>query len=313
EYFERHREMHLPLHTAFLDLEKAFDRVTQEVIWWALREHLVPETYIPWIKCLYCEAQSRILWASDISTPFPVTVGVHQGSALSPLLFNLVMDAITADLQRSPPWCLLYADDVAISDTSPASLQHQVQAWKDRLQLFGMKLNVGKTEHLSMDPQQIGQVIVDGSPVPNCAACKYLGATLSADGSCATDASSRITAAWRKWRSLTGVLCDKQLPIRLKSRVYKSMVRPVALYGVESRATTQAYINKLHCMEMNMLRLSLGITRLDRVPNATTRMVMGVAPIQDKIREKRLRWYGHVMRSADGSIVKTALELQVVG
>ncbi len=62
-----------------------------------------------------------------------------------------------------------------------------------------------------------------------------------------------------------------------------------------------------------MLRWSLGITRLDRVPNATIRMVMGVAPIQEKIRKKRLRWFGHVRRSVDGSVVKTALELQVDG
>ena len=283
------------------------------MIWWSLRKHLVPEYLIDWIKCLYNGARSRVLWNGDISAPYSVTVGVHQGSALSPLLFNLVMNAITADLQRPPPWCLLYADDVAISDTSSEGLQDQVQAWKDRLQQFGMKLNVGKTEYLAMGVQQACQVTVDGTPLPGCESFKYLGSTVSADGRCTADATSRASVAWCKWKGLTGVLCDKQLPVRLKSRVYKAMVRPVALYGSESRASTQASTNKLHCMEMSMLRWSLGLTRLDRVPNDTIRMVMGVAPIQEKIRERRLRWFGHARRCADGSVVKTALDLRVDG
>ena len=59
-----------------------------------------------------------------------------------------------------------------------------------------------------------------------------------------------------------------------------------------------------------MLRWSLGVTRLDRVPNETIRLVMGVAPIQEKIRERRLRWYGHVKRSPGESV---AFELLVNG
>jgi len=52
---ERHREKTLTVHTSFLDLEKAFDRVPHDLIWHALRSHGVPETYVRWVKLLYSD------------------------------------------------------------------------------------------------------------------------------------------------------------------------------------------------------------------------------------------------------------------
>ncbi|VDP46708.1 unnamed protein product [Heligmosomoides polygyrus] len=43
---EKHREKQRPVHLAFLDLEKAFDRVPREVIWYALRQHGVQEELV---------------------------------------------------------------------------------------------------------------------------------------------------------------------------------------------------------------------------------------------------------------------------
>src|SRR5699024_12678011 len=96
------------------------------------------------------------------------------------------------------------------------------------------------------------------------------------------------------------------MPMRLKSKVYRSMVRPVALYRAECRATTQHLASRFQSMEMNMLRWSLGVTRLDRIPNNVVRMVYGVRPIAEKIAERRLRWCGRVRRSAADSVTALA-------
>ncbi|EYC30555.1 hypothetical protein Y032_0005g2716 [Ancylostoma ceylanicum] len=100
---EKHREKKKPLHLAFLDLEKAFDRVPHEVIWYALRLQGIPEEILKWVQMLYVDHRSKVQVAAGTSTEFPITVGVHQGSALSPLHFIVVMDALTKDLQRPAP------------------------------------------------------------------------------------------------------------------------------------------------------------------------------------------------------------------
>ncbi|XP_037776686.1 uncharacterized protein LOC119573544 [Penaeus monodon] len=45
---------------------------------------------------------------------FEVKVGLHQGSALSPLLFNVVFDVITENVIEEPSWRVLYADDIVL-------------------------------------------------------------------------------------------------------------------------------------------------------------------------------------------------------
>ncbi|VDO83764.1 unnamed protein product [Heligmosomoides polygyrus] len=67
-------------------------------------------------------------------------------------------------------------------------------------------------------------------------------------------------------------------------------------------------------METKMLRWTAGVTRLDRVRNETMRQRFGVASIADKLREARLRWYGHVLRANDDTVCKIGrLNLEVPG
>ncbi|VDO34554.1 unnamed protein product [Heligmosomoides polygyrus] len=135
---EKHREKQKPVHIAFLDWEKTFDRVSREVIWYALQQHNLPEELTEWVRMLYSCPKNRVQAAAGTSMEFPISDGVHQGSALSPLLFVVVMDAITRDLQNPVPWRLHYADDVML-DCDDKDLKRQVQAWGDRLARFGLK------------------------------------------------------------------------------------------------------------------------------------------------------------------------------
>ncbi|PKA54698.1 hypothetical protein AXF42_Ash000533 [Apostasia shenzhenica] len=45
---------------------------------------------------------------------FPITVGLHQGSALNPYLFALIMEVMTGHIQDEVPWCMLFADDISL-------------------------------------------------------------------------------------------------------------------------------------------------------------------------------------------------------
>ncbi|EYC26829.1 hypothetical protein Y032_0010g986 [Ancylostoma ceylanicum] len=133
---------------------------------------------------------------------------------------------------------------------------------------------------------------------------KYLGSTLTSVGSLLREVLGRVNAAWMKWRSMTGVLCDKSIPERFKSKIYRTVVPYVAFHGVECWAATKEIERRLNGMEMKILRWMAGVTRLDRVCNQDVRQRFGVAPITEKVRKARLRWCGHVLRADHDSICK---------
>ncbi|XP_077061885.1 uncharacterized protein LOC143714541 [Siphateles boraxobius] len=223
------------------------------------------------------------------------------------------MDTVTRDLQTPHPWSLLYADDVFLADRERQDLQGQGQQWKDRRDANGLRLNLAKTEYLECGPQTDGTIGIDGKDLKKVQHFKYLGSILSSNGDTLPDVRARVSAACSKWRQVTGVLCNRRMPIRLKSKIYEIIVRPVALYGAESWPATAKHGQLLHAMEMHMLRWSLGLTRLDDVMNIDVRKRMEIAPITEKMLEARLHWYGHVTRSHENSVAKTAMRLDPPG
>ena len=68
------------------------------------------------------------------------------------------------------------------------------------------------------------------------------------------------------------------------------------LYGAECWPVKNSHIQKLKVAEMRMLRWMCGLTRRNRVKNDVIQEKVGVASVEDKLREARLRWFGHVMR-----------------
>ncbi len=148
-----------------------------------------------------------------------------------------------------------------------------------------MRLNTKKTDYIECGPQTDGTINVSGEDLKKVTRFKYLGSIISSDGDTLPDAGARVNAAWMKWRQVTGVLCDRRMALRLKAKVYKTIIRPVALYGSECWPATSRHEQALHVMEMKMLRWCLGLTRFDHVPNDDVRRRMRVAPIKEKMRE----------------------------
>ena len=134
------------LYMAFVDLEKAYDQMPRKVIWWALRKLGVDEWIVHLVQGMYSNARSHVHVGEGYSEEFEVKVGVHQGSVLSPLLFIIVLEALSREFRCGIPWEDLYADDLVIIAESLEECVRRLLTWKEAMEEKGLRVNAGKTK-----------------------------------------------------------------------------------------------------------------------------------------------------------------------
>jgi hypothetical protein len=142
----------------FVDLEKAFDRVPREVLWWALRCVGLCEWMINIVMSMYDGVTTAVKVNGSVSNEFDVKVGVHQGSVLSPLLFTIVFNALTRKCRGGLPRELLYADDLVLLVYSETELKEKIRIWKNSLESRGLRVNVAKTKVMKCSGNNVGPV-----------------------------------------------------------------------------------------------------------------------------------------------------------
>jgi hypothetical protein len=98
QVMERFREQKKDLHMVFIDLKKAYDKIPMNVMWWALDKHKVPAKYVTLIKDMYNNVVTSVRTNDGNTDYFLIKIELHQGSALSPYLFALVMDEVTRNI-----------------------------------------------------------------------------------------------------------------------------------------------------------------------------------------------------------------------
>ena len=99
----------------------------------------------------------------------------------------------------------------------------------------------------------------------------------------------RIQAGWMSWKKVSGVLCDRKLSARVKGKMYKNVVRPAMLYGMEAVAVTERQMEKMEVAELKKVKCALGVTRKDKIKNEYVRGTAKISKLSDKLWNARLR------------------------
>jgi hypothetical protein len=94
-----------------------------------------------------------------------------------------------------------------------------------------------------------------------------------------------------KWHQASAVLCDPRVPLELKDKFYRTAIQPVMLYGAECWPIKMRHVQQLSVAEMHMLQWICENTRRDRVQNDDIHERSGVAPIEEKHMQHRLKWF----------------------
>ncbi|KAK3542339.1 hypothetical protein QTP86_025761 [Hemibagrus guttatus] len=258
---------------------------------------ILMEKYVRVVQDMYERSRTVVRCAVGQTEEFKVEVGLHQGSALSPFLFAIVMDQLSEEVRQESPWTMMFADDIVICSESREQVEENLERWRFALERRGMKVSGSKTEYMCVNEREgSGTVRLQGEEVKKVQEFKYLGSTVQSNGECGKEVKKRVQAGWNGWRKVWGVLCERKISARIKGKVYRTVVRAAMLYGLETVSLRKRQESELEVAELKMLRFSLGVTRLDRIRNEYIKGTAHVGRLGDKVREARLRWFGHVQR-----------------
>ncbi|KAG5590370.1 hypothetical protein H5410_040884, partial [Solanum commersonii] len=171
----------------------------------------------------------------------------------------------------------------------------RLEVWRQMLESKGFRLSRTKTEYLRCNFSDVVEeaeveVRLASQIIPKRESFKYLGSVIQESGDIDDDVTHHIGVAWMKWRLASRVLCDKKIPSRLKGKFYRVGVRPALLYGAECWPVKNAHVQKMHVVEIRILRWMCGHTRSDKIRN-------------EVIREKR-RGADAPVRRCEGLVVE---------
>ena len=128
----------------FVDLEKAFDRVSRKVLELALRRKKTPEVLVRSVIGLHDGTKTRVRVASELSEEFEAKVGMHKGSVLSPFPFAVVVDLVIEFAREGALSELLYANDLLLMSETIEGYRKKSLKWKESFESKGLKVNLGK-------------------------------------------------------------------------------------------------------------------------------------------------------------------------
>ena len=188
-----------------------------------------------------------------------MSVGLHQGSSMSPYPFAMIMDVLACAIKDISLWCMLYADDIVFCDTRREEVEKKLEEWRRAMGGRGLKINRKKTVYLKFnedgDLDGNSDINLQGVNLARAYTFKYLGATLAENGDLDAEITHRIQSGWKNWKRVSRILCiNRRISLRVKGKVYKTVVRPAMIYGAETWAVKKAQEKKLDVAEMRMLR-----------------------------------------------------------
>lgn len=330
---EKYLEKNKSVYLAFMDLEKAYDRVDREALWKVLRMYGVGGKLLGAVKSFYVGSRACVRWGRETGEWFPVSVGLRQGCVMSPWLFNVFMDGVVREvkacmLERGAKMVnertgnvwevgqLLYADDATLVADSEEKLQRMVREFGRVCEKRKLKVNVRKSKIMLCSAHERRDVSIDlkGEKLEQVNDFVYLGAKLSEDGLIGTEVNSRIDEGMKHLGALKSVWNRRGMTVQSKMGMYEAIISPVVLYASETWKLNAKERKKVDVFDMKCLRAVSGVRRVDRVRNERIRERCGSKKsMLGRADESVLRWYGHVERMDNERVTKKIYESSVSG
>ena len=323
---EKHLQHQRDLYHNFIGFKKAFDRVWHDGLWHVLRSFNIDEGLVKIMEALYSQASSAVLLNCQVGNFFRTSVGVRQGCLLSPVLFNLFLEKIIQEALEDHhtsisiggrPICnLRFADDIDLMGGSNKELQNLTERLATSAGNYGMEISTEKSKVMVNSRQKLkANITMNGQRLEEVTSFKYLGATLTQDGSSSAEIRIRIATATtalvklqRMWKS--------SMSFQAKHKLYRSLVLSIFLYGCETWTLMADTERRIQAFETKCLRKLLRISYKEHKTNeyvydTVNGLVGPQEPLLATVKRRKLMWYGHIARHT--SLCKTVMQGTVEG
>ena len=203
---------------------------------------------------------------------------------------------------------MLFADDAAVATHAQEELQSLMDCFSQACKDFGLTISLKKTNVLGQDTEALPVITIDNYELDAVCQFTYLGSTINDNLSLDAEIDKRIGKAASTLARLTArVWTSPKLSVKTKMAVYNACVISTLLYGSETWTTYAGQERRLNSFHLGTIRRILGISWQDKVTNADVLSRAGLPTMYTLLRQRRLRWLGHVRRMEDGRIPKDIL------
>ncbi len=217
--------------------------------------------------------------------PFEIRSGVRQVCALSPTLFNYIIDWILGQALQDYPGVqvganvhvsdLAYADDILLFSSSYGEMRGLFDAVNRHAAAVGMNI------YASM---------------------------FGANGQGTEEIRSRINLSRSAFSSQQSSLWSRrEISLRTKGRVYQAVVSSILLYGCETWPVRVADERMLEVFNNDSIRRILRVRRRDCVPSVELRRHLSLTSIPALLVQRSLRWFCHAARHPEVELIKDLL------
>lgn len=297
----------------FLDVKQAFDRVWHLDLLFKLKKQL-PAPHYMFLKAYVEERRFYVRSSYSESPQHVVRAGVPQGSVVGPVLYSI----FTSDMPVSEDNRILtctHADDTALlcSDVSPAmaaqGLQHELDMIQPWLKRWNITINADKSTYVTftLRPNNCPPVHINGTNIPSNEKAKYLGLTLDKRHTWKDHIGEKVKLMRHKCRAMTWLLGRRStLRIKHKLLLYKAIIKPAWMYGVELwGSASSSHIKKLQRTECRIFRFILNSPYYVR--NTTIKRDLKMPSVAEEIA-KTSRRYLHKLESHENHLAINLLD-----
>ncbi|PSN38555.1 hypothetical protein C0J52_14819 [Blattella germanica] len=325
QILEKKWEYNGTVHQLYIDFKKAYDSIKREKLYSILINFGIPKKLVRLIGMCLNGTKSRVRVGKQVSDIFDIHNGLKQGDALSPQLFNFVLEHAIKSLEDKEGVqlngihkLLVYADDIVLLGDSDEILKDNMHILRSNTRELGLEVNVNKTKYMvtrrNASCNGNGQLMTNEGNFEEVAEFKYLGALITNRNEIQKEIKHRLNSGNACYYALQRLLSSRLLSKNIKLKIYKTVILPVILYGCETWTLTLREEKRLRVFENKVLRKIFGPKRDEetgewrRLHNTELKDIYGKPDIIRTIKSRRLRWAGHVARMGDERGVRKILE-----